>query len=196
MVQEADFTMSAAFKVERSMICRAFPDEERLFAASVEVVAGVVKCCLDGSEYCFTAQQCGELADSLAIVVRTGTECAPRNDMLQCSMNLEFCKIFYHMILSRSPATKSDRLQSYGYGSSDILPGASGSFHYPGTRDYYKLFVGLDDELLLPFLAIEDWIYTFSFGEAQWLIEQLCVGGYILAQIENPQKTSNKNKRG
>lgn len=45
------------------------------------------------------------------------------------------------------------------------------------------------------FLGIEDWVYTFSFDEASWLIEQLCVGGYLLAQIEQTEKEFKKNGR-
>lgn len=88
-----------------------------------------------------------------------------------------------------------DRLYGYDADSASVLFGASGSFRYPGTRDSYKLFVGFNDELCLPFLGIEDWVYIFSFDEASWLIEQLCVGGYLLAQIEQTEKELKKSGR-
>lgn len=44
-------------------------------------------------------------------------------------------------------------------------------------------------------LGIEDWVYTFSFDEASWLIEQLCVGGYLLARIEQLEAESKKKVR-
>lgn len=99
------------------------------------------------------------------------------------------------MILSRTRATQRDHLHGYSYNSDAMHLGASGSFRYPGTRDSYKLFVGFNDELCLPFLGIEDWVYTFSFDEASWLIEQLCVGGYLLARIERLEAESKKNVR-
>ncbi|MEO8488232.1 hypothetical protein [Pseudomonas sp.] len=195
MVEKVRSSTSTLFKVERPMRCRAFIEDERLFTATVELTGGVVTCTLDESEYCFTAQQCGELADSLATVVKTTLELAVSPVRVERPLNLHFCKIFYQMILSRSSTTRGDRLHGYGYDSGGKLVGASGSFRYPGTRDSYKLFVGFDDELYLPFLGIEDWVYTFSFGETIWLIEQLCVGGYLLAQVEQ-SKEEFKNDEG
>lgn len=186
---------STQFKAERSMTCRAFPDEERVFSASVELAGNVVACVLDDSDYRFTAQQCAELADSLATLLKTSTELAANQVREARPLKLDFCKIFYQLILSRSPASGCDRLYGYDSDSASVLFGASGSFRYPGTRDSYKLFVAFNDELCLPFLGIEDWVYTFSFDEASWLIEQLCVGGYLLAQIEQTEKEFKKNGR-
>lgn len=195
MVEEARLSASTLFKVERPMTCRAFIEDERLFTATVELTDGVVTCTLDESEYCFTAQQCGELADSLATVVKTTLERAPTPVRVARPLNLHFCKIFYQLILSRSPTTRGDRLHGYGYDSDGMSFGAFGSFRYPRARASYKLFVGLNDELYLPFLGIEDWLYTFSLDEALWLIEQLCVGGYLLAQVEQSREES-KNDEG
>lgn len=181
---------SIFFKTERSMMCRAFT-EERAFTASIELTENVVTCILDDSEYSLTAQQCGELADSLATLLKT-TERAASQVKIGRPPQLDFCKIFYQLIVSRSPLSGCDRLYGYDYDSNRVLFGASGSFRYPGTRDSYKLFVGFNDELCLPFLGIEDWVYTFSFDEASWLIEQLCVGGYLLAQIGQPKKEPKK----
>ncbi|MBD8601865.1 hypothetical protein IFT80_04315 [Pseudomonas sp. CFBP 8771] len=186
--------ISTIFKAERSMMCRAFT-EERVFTASIELTGNVVTCILDDSEYSFTAQQCGELADSLATLLKISTERAASQVKIGLPLKLDFCKIFYQLILSRSSASGCDRLYGYDYDSDLVLFGASGSFRYPGTRDSYKLFVGFNDELCLPFLGIEDWVYTFCFDEASWLIEQLCVGGYLLAQIEQTEKESKKNGR-
>lgn len=182
--------ISTLFKAERSMMCRAFT-EERAFTASIELTGNVVTCILDDSEYSFTAQQCGELADSVVTLLKTSTERAASQVRIGLPFKLDYCKIFYQLILSRSPASGCDRL----YDSDRVLFGASGSFRYPGTRNSYKLFVGFNDELCLPFLGIEDWVYTFSFDEASWLIEQLCVGGYLLAQIEQTEKEFKKNGR-
>jgi len=176
------------------MMCRAFT-EERVFTASIELTGNVVTCILDDTEYCFTAQQCGELADSLATLLKTSTKRAASQVKVGRPLQLDFCKIFYQLILSRSPAIGCDRLYGYDSDSDRVLFGASGSFRYPGTRDSYKLFVGFNDELCLPFLGIEDWVYTFCFDEASWLIEQLCVGGYLLAQIEQTEKKFKKNGR-
>lgn len=184
--------MSTLFKVERSMTCRPLI-EERTFTASVELTDNVVSCILDDSEYCFTAQQCGELADSLATLLQASYERAGGQAEVGRSMKLDYCKIFYQMILSRTPATQRDQLHGYDYDSDDMQLGASGSFRYPGTRDSYKLFVGSNDKLVFPLLGIEDRVFTFSFDEALWLIEQLCVGGYVLAQIEQPEEKRKKN---
>ncbi|PHX40519.1 hypothetical protein AO263_28900 [Pseudomonas sp. NZIPFR-PS5] len=184
---------SIQFKAERQMSCRAFIDEEREFSASVELTGNVVACVLDDSEYCFTAQQCGELADSLATLLKISTKPSSSRGRIVRPLKLDFCKIFYQLIMSTRPSSRCDRLQGYDSESDSMLYGASGSFRYPGTRDSYKLFVGFDDELCLPFLGIEDSVYTFSFEEASWLIEQLCVGGYLLAQIEQVEKECKKN---
>lgn len=192
MLSEAGLSMGTIFKTERSMMCRAFNDGERVFTVSVELTGNVVKCVLDDSDYCFTAQQCGELANSLATLVQKTHGLSDNQEKIGRPLELNFCKIFYQLILSRSPSTRCDRLHGYDSDSNSMLFGASGSFRYPGTRDSYKLFVGFNDELYLPFLAIEDWVYTFSFDEVSWLIEQLCVGGYLLAQIEQPED-SQKN---
>jgi hypothetical protein len=186
--------ISTLFKAERSMMCRAFT-EERVFTASIELAGNVVTCILDDSEYSFTAQQCGELADSLATLLKTSTERASSQVKIGLPLQLNFCKIFYQLILSRSPASGCDRLYDYDYDSDRVLFGASGSFRYPGTHDSYKLFVGFNDELCLPFLGIEDWVYTFSFDEAFWLSEQLCMAGYLLAQIEQSKEQSKKKGR-
>lgn len=194
MFKKVGLSMSTLFKVERSMTCRALI-EERMFTASIELTGNFVTCTLDDSEYCFTAQQCGELADSLATQVQTTHGFAGNQENIGRPLKLGFCKIFYQMILSRSPATQRDQL--YGYDSDDMQLGAAGSFRYPGTRDSYQLLVGLNDELYLPFLGIEDRVFTFSIDEALWLIEQLCVGGYVLAQIEQPKRrTGRRTVRG
>lgn len=193
MVKTVDLSMSTLFKAERLMICRAFI-EERSFTASVELSGNVVRCVLDDSDYCFTAQQCGELADSLATLMQASYERAGSEPKVGRALKMNYCKIFYQMILSRTPAAQRDQLLGYSYNSDEMHLGATGTFQYPGTRNSYKLFVGFNDELCLPFLGIEDWVYTFSFDEASWLIEQLCVGGYLLAQIEQPEK-SKKNGR-
>lgn len=195
MLSEAGLSMGTIFKTERTMMCRAFNDGERVFTVSVELTGNVVKCVLDDSDYCFTAQQCGELANSLATLVQKTHGLSDNQEKIGRPLELNFCKIFYQLILSRSPSTRCDRLHGYDSDSNSMLFGASGSFRYPGARDSYKLFVGFNDELCLPFLGIEDWVYTFSFDEASWLIEQLCVGGYLLAQIEQTEKEFKKNGR-
>lgn len=184
MLNEVGLSMSTFFNVERLKIYRAFIDKERVFTALVELTGNVMTCVLDDSDYCFTAQQCGKLADSLAALVQASYDRAGSEPKVGRALKLNYCKIFYQMILSRTRATQRDHLHGYSYNSDAMHLGASGSFRYPGTRDSYKLFVGFNDELCLPFLGIEDWVYTFSFDEASWLIEQLCVGGYLLARIE------------
>jgi hypothetical protein len=64
--------------------------------------------------------------------------------------------------------------------------GASGSFRYPDSQSYFQLFIGVNDELFVPVLGVEDRVFTFGVEEASWLVEQLCVGGYLLARIERP----------
>lgn len=194
MVKAVDFSISTLFKVERLMMCRAFIGE-RMFTASVELTGNAVRCVLDDSDYYFTAQQCGELADSLATLVQASYERAGGEPKVGRALKLNYCKIFYQMILSRIPAPQHDQLQGYGYNPDDMHLGASGSFRYPGTRNSYKLFVGFNHEICLPFLGIENRVYTFSFDEASWLVDQLCVGGYLLAQIELPEEKSKKNGR-
>ncbi|VEF11883.1 Uncharacterised protein [Pseudomonas fluorescens] len=143
--------LSTQFKAERSMTCRAFLDEERVFSASVVLTGNVVACVLDDSEYRFTAQQCGELADSLATLLKTSTGLAANQVRVERPLKLDFCKVFYQLILSRSPVSGCDRLYGYDSDSDSVLFGASGSFRHPGTRDSYKLFVGFNDELSFHF---------------------------------------------
>lgn len=194
VLNQCGLPISIIFKAERSIICRAFT-EERVFTASVELTENVVTLVLDDSEYFFTAQQCGELADSLATLVRTSTKRAAGKVSTELPIDLDFCKILHQLILSRSRSTRDDRLHRYEYDSESMTFGAYGSFQYPGTGNLYKLFVGFNDELCLPFLGIEDWVYTFSFDEAFWLSEQLCMAGYLLAGIEQPEEQSKKKGR-
>jgi hypothetical protein len=179
---------STQFKAERSMTCRAFIDEGRAFTASVELTGQVVACVLDGSEYRLTAQQCGELADSLSTLLKISIKRDTSQGGTGCPLKVDFCKIFYQLILSKSPVTRFDRLHGDDSDSDSTMLGASGLFRHPGKRGSYKLVVGLNNELYLPFLCIEDRVYTFSPYEAIWLIEQLCVGGYLLAQVEKPNR--------
>ncbi|MGF6097832.1 hypothetical protein [Pseudomonas sp. 18175] len=194
MVKAVDVSMSTLFKVERLMMCRALM-EERTFTATVELAGNAVRCVLDDSDYYFTAQQCGELAGSLATLVQASYERAGGEPKVGRALKLNYCKIFYQMILSRTLAPQHDQLQGYGYSPDDMHLVASGSFRYPGTRNSYKLFVAFNHELRARYLGIENKVYTFSFDEASWLIDQLCVGGYLLAKIELSEEKSKKNGR-
>lgn len=191
MVRDFCLTMNTFFKVKRSITCR---DDmgERISMASVELTGNVVTCILDYSEYYFTAQQCGELANNLAMLLQAFEKRKSNEVGLNCQFNLDYCKIFYHMILSRTLSIQRDLLEFYDDGTSGMDFGATGSFCYPildgGEPNYYDLFLGVDDERSLPCLGVEDRVFVLSFEEVSWLIEQLCVGGYLLAQLERPRE--------
>ncbi|WP_150786850.1 hypothetical protein [Pseudomonas fluorescens] len=187
ILKEHDFTEIAEFKAECAF--RSHEDEDvSWFKASIELADGHIRLVLDGSEYDFTAQQCGELADGLSTLLQMLTQRSGSNSGRAKPQELIFCKLFHQMIMSRTQSTQRDWLCDHGYDLDGMLFGASGSFRYPGKQHYYQLFLGVNDELFLPILGIEDRIFTFSVEEASWLVEQLCVGGYLLAQFERPKK--------
>jgi len=184
-------SISTAFKAQRSITLYGpyYEDEEKESTiASVELTGSGILCVLDKSEYCFTAQQCGELADKLSMLIQAYTVRKGDSEDHGSKMKLDLSKIFYSMILQRSPSTQRDFLELCDDESDALSFGASGEFYYTnlnaGGSDYYQLFVGIDDELCIPCFGIEDRVFRLGFDDAIWLIEQLCVGGYLLAQVE------------
>lgn len=187
MLKGHESTEIAQFKAERTFTFLEYQDEDaRSFRTSIELTDLYVRLVLDESEYDFTAQQCAELGDSLSSLLQTLIRRKDSDTGHVRPLGLDFCKLFHQMILSRTESTHRDYLDDHGYDLEGTQCGAIGSFRYPESLDYYQLFLGVNDDLLLPMLGIEDRTFTFSTGEASWLAEQLCVGGYLLAQFEQP----------
>jgi hypothetical protein len=57
---------------------------------------------------------------------------------------------------------------------------------------YYELAIALDDELNCPSFSIDGRTFAFTFDEAFWLVEQLWIAGYLLAQTEQQINSSTK----
>lgn len=191
MLKGHESTEIAQFKAERTFTFLEYQDDDkdenaRSFRTYIELTDGFVRLVLDESEYDFTAQQCAELGDALSSLVQKLIRRKECDTDRAHPLRLDFCKLFHQMILSRTEFTHRDYLDDHGYDLEGTQFGAIGSFRYPESPDYYQLFLGVNDELLLPMLGIEDRRFTFSTGEGSWLAEQLCVGGYLLAQFEQP----------
>lgn len=193
MLKEHDFAEIVRFRAERAFLSHENEgegegegEEARWFEASVELANNHMRLVLDGSEYDFTAQQCGELADGLSTLVKTLYQRSATLIGIPNLQELDFGKLFHQLILSRTQSTQQDWLCNYGYDLDGMFFGASGSFRYPNSQSYFQLFIGVNDELFVPILGVEDRVFTFSVEDASWLVEQLCVGGYLLARIEGP----------
>lgn len=191
MMKEHDFAETIRFRAEREFLSYEDEDEDegeeaRWFEASVTLANSHIRLVLDGSEYDFTAQQCGELADGLSTLLKTLNQRSPILTGNPYPQKLDFCKLFHQLILSRTQSRQEDWLCDHGYDLDGMFFGASGSFRYPDSQSYFQLFIGVNDELFVPILGIEDRVFKFSVEDASWLIEQLCVGGYLLARLERP----------
>lgn len=90
MLNEVGLSMSTFFNVERLKIYRAFIDKERVFTASVELTGNIMTCVLDNSDYCFTAQQCGKLAGSLATLVQASYDHAGSEPKVGRALKLNY----------------------------------------------------------------------------------------------------------
>ncbi|MBD8100418.1 hypothetical protein IFR08_17565 [Pseudomonas fluorescens] len=188
MMKEHDSAETIRFRAEREFLSHEGEgegEEARWFEASVELANSHIKLVLDGSEYDFTAQQCGELADGLSTLVKTLYQRSAIITGIPNPLILDFGKLFHQLIVSRTQSTQQDWLCNHGYDLDGMFFGVSGSFRYPDSQSYFQLFIGVNDELFVPILGIEDRVFTFSVEDASWLIEQLCVGGYLLARIES-----------
>lgn len=156
------------------------------FAASVELSGEGIVCLLYESEYCFTAQQCGELADKLGMLIQAYARFHGSSRKNSQFMDFIWCKIFYQMIMSRSGSQWHDSLDTYESGQGRNTFGATGQFRHFSedgvNTGSYGVFMGICDELNVPLIAIEDRVFRLDVDDAIWLMEQLCVGGYILAR--------------
>lgn len=103
-------------------------EKARWFEASVELANSHIRLVLDGSEYDFTVQQCGELADGLSTLLKTLNHRSAILTGNPYPQKLDFCKLFHQLIMSRTQSTQQDWLCDHGYDLDGILFGASGSF--------------------------------------------------------------------
>lgn len=201
------FSLSTVFKAERQITLYDLPNDDMevrefqqqeftrgVYAASVELSSECIVCVLDESEYRFTAQQCGELADNLGMLLQNYVQFHGGVRKSSHVMDFIWCKLFYQMITNRSPSPRPDLLDTHRSGPGGDAFGATGRFRYlseSGVRKAsYGVFMGICDELNVPLIGIEDRVFRLGVEDATWLIEQLCVGGYILAQAQSFSATS------
>jgi hypothetical protein len=180
------------FMVERSMSRHGYSDSS-LYVASVEVVDNHVSFVIDDSEYCFTAHQCTEVARNLSRMLLTYSDLGICQGSAESVMRLEAHASWCRLIEAQTVSSKRDLLLACESESKGFEFCASGSFRRPESQssepDYYTLTIALDDELGLPCLGIEDRTFSFDFEEAYWLVKQLWIAGYLVAQTEEPINT-------
>lgn len=181
-------TMAASkivYMVERSMIWHGDSDDAS-YVASVEVVDNYVSFVLDGSEYCFTAQQCAAVTTNLVKLLLRYSGLGICQGSAVSVLRLEAIGSWFQLFKTQTSSAERDFLQIYESGSKGLEFCASGSFRHPelqhGESVYYKLVICLNDDLNLPCLGIEDRSFTLSFEEAFWLVEQLWITGLLVAQ--------------
>jgi hypothetical protein len=183
------------FMVERSMISDGYEP----YKASVEVLENRMSFVLDDSEYCFTAQQCAEVAKNLARVLVTYSGLGIFQGRAESIPQLEAYTCWYQLIEARTSSTRRDSLQTYESENKGYEFCASGSFRCPeshhGETVYYELAIALDDELSCPSLSIDGRTFPFTFDEAFWLVEQLWIAGYLVAQTEQQINSTTKVPR-
>jgi hypothetical protein len=183
---------NVVFMVERSMSRHGYSDNSP-YVASVEVVDNHVSFLIDDSEYCFTAQQCAEVAENLAriLLIYSGLGICPGS--AESVLRLEAYTSWYRLIEAKTVRSNRDLLQIGGTEKKGFEFCASGSFQRPESQnsepDYYSLTIALDDELDLPCLGIEDRVFSFDFEEAFWLVNQFWNAGYLVTQTEEPINT-------
>ncbi|VVP84914.1 hypothetical protein PS918_02679 [Pseudomonas fluorescens] len=178
---------SVIFIVERLMSRHGCFDNSPC-VASVEVADNHASFLIDDSEYCFTAQQCAEVAKNLArlLLIYSGLGICPGS--AESVLRLEAYTSWYRLIEAQTIRSDRDLLQIGGLEKKGFEFCASGSFQRPESQssepDYYSLTIALDDELDLPCLGIEDRVFSFDFEDAFWLVKQLWIAGNLLAQTD------------
>ena len=186
---------NVVFMVERPMRWHGFTDHEP-YIASVGVVDNHVSLVLDGSEHCFTAQQCAEVTKSLARMLLTYSHLGVFQGSAEVISQLKAYASWCQLIQTRTLSAERDSLQTFESEKKGFEFCASGSFRHPeslyGEPTYYKLAIALDDDLDLPCLSIDGRSFTLSFEEAFWLVEQLWVAGNLVAQTEQPINSTVK----
>jgi hypothetical protein len=183
------------FMVERPMRWHGFTDHEP-YMASVEVADNYVSLVLDDSEHCFTAQQCAEVTKSLARMLLTCSHLGVFQGSAEAISQLKAYASWCQLIQARTLSAERDSLQTFESEKKGFEFCASGSFRHPksppGEPAYYKLAIALDDDLDLPCLSIDGRSFPLSFEEAFWLVQQLWVGGNLVAQTEQSINSSTK----
>jgi hypothetical protein len=183
---------NVVFKVERSMSWHGYSDNAP-YVTSFEVVDNHVSFILDDSEYCFTPQQCAEVAKNLARMLLTYSGLSICPGSAESVSRLETLTSWCLLIEAQTVGFKRDILHIGESENKGFEFCASGSFRRPESQssepDYYSITIALDDELDLPCLGIEDRVFSFDFEEAFWLVKQLWIAGYLVAQTEEPINT-------
>lgn len=175
------------FRVERQMKWHGFVDLDS-YTAYFEVVDNHVSLVLDYSEHHFTVQQCAEVAKNLARMLLIYSHLGVFQVGAELISQLKAYAFGCQLIQARTSLVARDSLQTFESKKKGFEFCASGSFRHPESPHhepaYYKLAIALDDDLDLPCLSIDGRSFSFSFEEAFWLVEQLCVAGSLLAQTE------------
>lgn len=175
------------FRVVRQMKWHGFTDLDS-YIAYVEVVDNHVSLVLDYSEHHFTVQQCAEVTKNLARMLLTYSHLGIFQVGAELISQLEAYLFGCQLIQARTSLVERDSLQTFESKKKGFEFCASGSFRHPESPyhepAYYKLAIALDDDLDLPCLSIDGRSFPLSFEEAFWLVQQLWVGGNLVAQAE------------
>jgi hypothetical protein len=200
MLRKASTESTAKFAVTR-LIKRHDAGEGDYFAASIELRAkSLILLTLNESELYLTAHQCAELVDKLAELMSTCLKLGALSGKLRTQINPDTYRTLSIVLGGRTMAHKHDHLRSRCSDVPGYEYGASGSFqsHDPeiGEAGFYKVAMGWEGALGLPFFRIEDRVFHLDFGEMMWLVEQLWIGGFLLAHFEKPAPRRKRNSDG
>jgi len=191
---------TAQFAVGR-LIKRHGDDKEECYAASIELKAeALILLILDGSKYYLTAHQCAELVDKFAELLSTYLKLGALTGKLKAQIDPATYRTLSIVLGGRTVAQKYDHLESRRTDVAGYEYGVSGSYQihdpeldHPG---FYKIAMGWEPALELPFFRIADRVFHFDFGEMMWLVEQLWIGGFLLAHFEKPAPRRKRKSNG
>lgn len=138
---------------------------------------------IDESDYYLTAAQACELARHFLshIIIysaRRRYACKAVSDVLREKLEFQI-----EAIDACTSLAEEDFLNLSDYIldiDQPISIGAFGSRISGAETPYYDLFISLNDALGIPWLGIEDRIFTLEFDEMLWMAEQLSAAAYLL----------------
>jgi hypothetical protein len=195
MRDEALAANKVCFRNERSISPHGDSDEES-YMGSVEVVDSHVTLTLDGSEYCFTAQQCTEVVKTFSKMLLIYSNLGIFRASAEYALRLEAYASWCRLIEAQAFSYQRDSLQTYESEAKGFEFCASGTFRSPVLQHsepfYYKLAITLNDDLQIPCLSIDGWSFSLSFEEALWLVEQLCIAGSLVDGTEQEIDTGTQ----
>jgi hypothetical protein len=195
MRNEALAANKVCFRNERSISPHGDSNEES-YMCSVELVENHVTLTLDGSEYCFTAQQCAEVVIKLSKMLLVYSSLGICQASAESTLQLDAYASRCGLIEAQTFSNQHDSLQTYESEAKGYEFCASGTFRSPVSQHsepyYYKLVICLNDDLQIPCLGIDGWSYSLSFEEALWLVEQLCIAGSLVDGTEQEIDTGTQ----